>query len=235
MDNHAKPKHPPRVLVIEDEPDIAELIRLELSVEGYQVTVEQDGLRGLLAVRQYAPQLIILDRMLPGLDGLELCRRIRQTSTIPILMLSARGNTRERIEGLDAGANDYLPKPFNLDELLARVRAQLRVVQQNSPTPSSLGGLSVDTTTRDVKRYGVPILLTPREYDLMLYFWHHPRQVKTRNQIVDAVWGIDFQGDENVLEVTISNLRAKLEKQSHPRLIHTLRGVGYILREDTEA
>lgn len=220
-----------RVLLVEDEPDIAEFVAMELSVEGFEVLVERDGMRGLVAARQEAPDVIILDRMLPGMDGLELLRRLRQTSNVPIILLTALGQTRDRVEGLNAGANDYLPKPFDIEELIARVNAQLRAHKPPARTCYQFDDLSLDVETRDVRRGEAAIELTPKEFDLLLYMIQHPRLVRPRAQILEAVWGYDFNGEDNVLEVTISNLRSKLEQGGSPRLIQTVRGVGYVLKE----
>lgn len=220
-----------RVLLVEDEPDIAQFIAMELEVEGFDVRVERDGMRGMIAARQDAPDLIILDRMLPGLDGMELCRRLRLTSDVPIIMLTALGQTRDRVDGLNAGANDYLPKPFDIEELIARVNAQLRARKPATKTRFELEDLSLEVDSREVRRGDRPIELTPKEFDLLLYLMQNARRVRPRSQILEAVWGYDFNGEDNVLEVTISNLRAKLEQDGLPRLIRTVRGIGYVLRE----
>jgi DNA-binding response OmpR family regulator len=169
--------------------------------------------------------------MLPGLSGIDFCKRLRQSSDVPILMLTARGETRDKVEGLDAGANDYLPKPFDLEELLARVRAQLRTRKAAPKTFHMLGDLSLDEITREVKRGDRQINLTPKEFDLLLCFLKHPRQVLTRSQLLEQVWGYDFGGEDNVLEVYIRYLRNKLESPEEPKLIHTVRGVGYQIKE----
>lgn len=220
----------PRVLVIEDEADIARFIELELVCEGYQVEVARDGVQGMQKAREQEPDLVILDLMLPRLDGIEVCRRLRRHSQVPILVLTARDAVQDKVTGLDAGANDYLTKPFSLEELLARVRVQLRPLLQPSRTQLRAGDLSLDTATREVTRGDRPIQLTPREFDLLAYLLHHPRQVLTRAQILAAVWGYDFEGEDNVLEVYVGYLRAKLEAGEQPRVIHTVRGVGYVLR-----
>lgn len=220
-----------RILLVEDEPDIAEFIAVELRVEGFEVLVERDGMRGLVAARQEAPDLVILDRMLPGMDGLEICRRLRKTSDVPIIMLTALGQIRDRVEGLNLGANDYLPKPFDIEELIARINAQLRVGRPSRKTCYELADLSLDLQTREVRRGADSIDLTPKEYELLRYLMQHARQVMTRPQILEAVWGYGYDADDNVLEVTISNLRSKLEAGGRPRAIHTVRGVGYVVRE----
>jgi DNA-binding response OmpR family regulator len=221
----------PRILVVEDEPDIAELIAMELEVEGFDVRVERDGVQGLLAARQDPPDLIVLDRMLPGLDGLEFIGRLRKTSDVPIVLLTALGATREKVEGLNAGANDYLPKPFEIEELVARVNAQLRAHKPTEKEVYEIADLVVDLAARQVKREDEVIELSPKEFELLLYLIRHARIVMTRSQILDNVWGLDFYGDDNVLEVTVSNLRAKLEKGDRSRLVHTVRAVGYVVRD----
>jgi DNA-binding response OmpR family regulator len=177
-----------RILLVEDEVDIAEFVATELRFEGYEVRVEHDGMRGMIAARQDPPDLLILDRMLPGLDGIEFTRRLRKTSDLPIILLTARGEPRERVEGLNAGANDYLAKPFDLDELIARVNAQLRAHKPRPKTTFIVGDLSLDAETREVKRGNLTIALTPKEFDLLKYLIASPRQVRTREQILEAVW-----------------------------------------------
>ncbi|HEY9898083.1 MAG TPA: response regulator transcription factor [Pantanalinema sp.] len=220
-----------RILIIEDEPDIAEFIAAELRFEGFEVRVEADGARGLVAVRQESPDLVILDRMLPGMDGLEICKRLRRASDVPILMLTARGDVADRVEGLNSGANDYLPKPFDLDELLARVNAQLRARRPAPRQYFEVGELSLELESREVRRAGEEIALTPKEFDLLAYLMQHARQVKPREQILQAVWGYDFEGEDNVLEVYIRYLRNKIEREGLPKLIHTVRGVGYVIKD----
>lgn len=220
-----------RVLVVEDENEIAEFVATELRFEGFDVRVEHDGMRGLMAARNDPPDVILLDWMLPGMDGLEVCKRLRQTSDVPIIMLTAKGETKDKVEGLNSGANDYLPKPFDLEELIARVNAQLRARKPRPKTRFQLAELSLDTESREVRRGERTIDLTPKEFDLLKYLIQHPRQVKTRDQILEAVWGYDFEGEDNVLEVYIRYLRNKIEREELPKLIHTVRGVGYVLRE----
>lgn len=220
----------PRILVIEDEKEIARFIELELGCEGYQVDVARNGMQGLQKAREQMPDLVILDLMLPLVDGIEVCRRLRQTSQVPILMLTARDAVQDKVTGLDAGANDYLTKPFSLEELLARVRVQLRTQLQASRTLLRAGDLELDTATREVQRAGKSIQLTPREFDLLAYLMRHPRQVLTREQILETVWGYDFEGEDNVLEVYVSYLRNKLEGADLPKIVHTVRGIGYVLR-----
>lgn len=220
-----------RILLIEDEHLIAEFVATELRFEGYEVQVEHDGMRGLIVARQDEPDLVLLDRMLPGVDGVELCRRLRQTTDLPIVMLTARSEVPERVEGLEAGANDYLPKPFAIEELLARVAAQLRARQPRPKTRMILADLSLDTASREVLRAGREVSLTPREFDLLCALLRHPRQVRPREALLEEVWGYDFGGEDNVLEVYVRYLRHKLERPGLPKLIHTVRGVGYVLKE----
>ena len=218
-----------RVLVVDDEPHIVDFITLGLQRAGYVVAGAGDGLRGLAMIQEWAPDLVILDVMLPGLDGLQVCRRARAQSSVPILLLTARGEVEDRVRGLDMGADDYLCKPFSFSELAARVRALLR--RQGGPAGTLLhwADLQVDTITREVTRGEIPIALTVREYDLLLYLLRHPRQVLTRSQILESVWGYDFAGDDNVVEVYVRYLRTKLGDYP-PVLLQTVRGVGYALR-----
>lgn len=224
-----------RILLIEDEVEIAEVIQIELKCEGYQVELMTDGLLGLKAARLNPPDLIILDRMLPGMDGISLCRRLRQSSDVPILMLTARGDVQERVEGLDAGANDYLVKPFDLNELLARVRVQLRQRQPSERSLFEFADLKLDVSSHTVTRSGHEINLSPKEFELLHFFLQHPRHVLTRQRILKSVWGWDFEGDDNVLEVYIRYVRKKIEINHLPRLIHTVRGIGYVLKEELQS
>jgi DNA-binding response OmpR family regulator len=223
---------PTRILLVEDDADILGFIETELQFEGYQIDIARDGLKGLQMARQQTYDLILLDRMLPSMDGLALCRRLRQSSDVPILMLTALAELSNRVEGLDAGANDYLTKPFELDELLARIRVQLRQRQPSTRTSFAFSDLSLNLTTRKVQRGEKSISLSPKEFDLLHYFLQHPSEVLTRTRILEAVWGWDFEGEDNVLEVYIRYLRRKIEGEGLPNLIHTVRGVGYVLREE---
>jgi DNA-binding response OmpR family regulator len=224
---------PERVLIIEDEPQIADLLRRALIYEGYVVEVALDGEAGLLAARDRPPDVVLLDLMLPGIDGLTVCRRLRAGSNVPIMILTAKEAVSDRVAGLNAGADDYLAKPFNFEELLARVRALLR---RRQPAASQealhFADLTVDPNTHEVVRSDKRILLTAREFELLALFMQHPKQVITRNIIYDRIWGYDFGGDSNIIEVYIRYLRTKLEDGGRPRLIHTVRGVGYVLREE---
>ncbi|MDD9955530.1 MAG: response regulator transcription factor [Anaerolineaceae bacterium] len=222
-----------RILVIEDEVAIARFIERGLIFENYRPVIRHDGHSGLAAVRDDPPDLVILDWMLPGLDGLEVCKRLRRASDVPVLMLTARDDVSDRVQGLDAGADDYLVKPFSFQELLARIRALLR---RNAPAsrPEVLrfADLSLDTGTRRAQRGERMIDLTAKEYELLELFMRNPRQVLTRNVIFDRVWDYDFGGASNIIEVYVRYLRQKGEAGDEPRLIHTVRGVGYVLREE---
>jgi len=221
-----------QILLVEDEEKLAHFIKLELSCEGYQVSVAHDGLSGLTLAREQPPDLAILDWMLPGLTGLELCRRLRSTgSKIPVILLTAKDEIGDRVAGLDAGADDYVVKPFSIEELLARVRAHLRRTQAPDLDLLEFNDLSLNCRTREVFRSGRAIELTAKEFDLLHHLMAHAKQVVTRDRILEAVWGYDFMGDSNIIEVYIRYLRLKLEGQHEKRLIQTVRGVGYVLRD----
>jgi len=221
-----------RILIIEDEERILQFLRRGLTYEGYRVETAPDGESGLNLARESPPDLVILDWMLPGMDGLEVCKRLRAAGGVPILMLTAKETVADRVEGLDAGADDYLVKPFEFDELLARIRALLRRAMPEGPEVLSFIDLRLDTGTHQAFRGDSPIELTAKEYELLELFLRHPRQVMTREVIYDRVWGYDFGGESNIIEVYVRYLRQKTEAGGKPRLIHTVRGVGYVLRED---
>ena len=222
-----------RILIIEDDQAILKVLQRGLSYEGYTVDTATEGRSGLMLAREHQPDLVILDWMLPGMDGLEVCHRMRTANgSIPILMLTAKDAVQDRIQGLDAGADDYLVKPFNLDELLARVRALLRRTQPERVPVLKFADLSLDTGARQAARGERLVQLTAKEYELLELFLRHPKQVFTREVIFDRVWGYDFGGESNVLEVYIRYLRQKLEEGGEARLIHTVRGVGYVMREN---
>lgn len=221
-----------KILIIEDDPSIGKLLLRSLLFEGYDVEMATDGYQGLEMFIKHRPDLIILDLMLPGLDGIEVCQRIREESDAPIIMLTARDSVDDRVLGLDSGADDYVTKPFDVDELLARVRAQIRRIE-SAPQKRILkfADLVMDTGARSVYRGDREIELTAREFDLLELFMRHPNQVLSRSQIYEEIWNYDFGGESNIIEVYIRYLRTKLEAEGEPRLIHTKRGAGYILRE----
>lgn len=224
---------PARILVIEDEERIRQFLNRGLAYENYEVETAVDGKDGLEKARDNPPDLVLLDLMLPGIDGLEVCRRLRAASDVPILMLTAKEAIEDRVAGLDAGADDYLVKPFSFDELLARVRALLRRAQPSQPQVFRFADLELDTGTRQGRRGGQTFDLTAKEYELLELFMRNPRRVLTRDIIFDRVWGYDFGGESNIIEVYVRYLRTKLEAEDEERLIHTVRGVGYALRESS--
>ncbi|MDK2895129.1 MAG: two-component system, OmpR family, response regulator MprA [Moorella sp. (in: firmicutes)] len=220
-----------RILVVDDDAKITSMLKRALTYEGYEVEVASNGHQALaLAASQH--DLIILDIMLPGIDGLAVCRQLRAHSDIPILMLTARDDTADRVLGLDTGADDYLVKPFALEELLARIRALLRRRSRGKEAEIlQYSDLSLNTATREGKRGGRTFTLTAKEYELLAYFLQNPLRVLTRDELMTRIWGYDFSGESNVLEVYIGYLRSKLEAGGEPRLIQTVRGVGYVLKE----
>jgi DNA-binding response OmpR family regulator len=222
---------PTKILIIEDDMKLAQFIEMELSCEGYEVKMAHNGLDGLTQARQFPSDIIILDWMMPGLSGVEICRRLRSTgSKVPIILVTARDDISDRVAGLDAGADDYVIKPFSIEELLARIRSHLRRTKEENNDVLEFEDLSLNRRTREVIRSLKGIELTVREYELLEYLMIHPQQVMTRDQILEKVWGYDFGGDSNVIEVYIRTLRQKLEIDNPSRLIQTVRGVGYVLR-----
>jgi two-component system response regulator MprA len=222
----------PHVLVVDDDSRIASALRRALIYEGYQVEVAPDGQLALQRARERMPDLAILDVMLPGLDGIEVCRRLRAEGDLPILMLTARDGTADRVKGLDSGADDYLVKPFAYEELLARVRALLRRHGPRQRKVLRYADLAMDIGMHEVKRGEDRISLTAKEFDLLQHFLRNPNQVLRREQLLDAVWGYDFGATSNVVDVYVGYLRTKLEDGGRPRLLQTVRGVGYVLREE---
>jgi two-component system response regulator MprA len=226
MAPHGVPAH---VLVVDDDDPIAAALRRALEYEGLRVSVARDGYAALELARRQRPDLVVLDLMLPGIDGIAVCERLRaERADTLVLMLTARDATADRVRGLDSGADDYLVKPFAYEELLARVRALLR--RRAGPTSDarlSFADLVVDTAAREVRRGDRPVELTAQEFDLLRHFLSHPRHVLSRAQLLDAVWGLPAATASNVVDVYVGYLRAKL---GEPRLIHTVRGVGYVLR-----
>lgn len=220
------------ILLVEDEVKLARFVELELSFEGYQVSVANDGLSGLTMARESHPDIVILDWMLPGMSGVDICRRLRSTGEkVPIILLTAKDEVSDRVTGLDAGADDYVVKPFSIEELLARIRAHLRRNQEEDVDVLLFENLKLNRSTREVYRGTRQIELTAKEFDLLEHLMSHPRQVITRDRILEEVWGYDFMGDSNIIEVYIRYLRLKLEADNERRLIQTIRGVGYVLRE----
>ena len=222
----------PHVLVVDDDSHIAASLRRALIYEGYAVDVAPDGAVALNRARERIPDLVVLDVMLPGMSGVEVCERLRAAGDVPILMLTAKDATADRVMGLDSGADDYLVKPFAYEELMARIRALLRRQAPRTRKVLRYADLSMDLGTREVRRAERPISLTPKEFDLLQHFLRNPRQVLTRDRILDAVWGYDFGATSNSVDVYVGYVRQKLEDGGESRLIQTMRGVGYALRED---
>ncbi len=226
------------ILIVEDEEKIARLLEIELEMEGYRVKRCPDGMEGLEAFRSAQWDLVLLDIMLPGMSGIELLRRIRaHDSFTPVILLTAKDSVEDKVSGLDYGANDYITKPFQIEELLARIRASLRL---RTTAPSTdidedewlhAADLKVNEKTREVIRAGKAIELTPREYDLLVYLLKNKRQVLEREQILEAVWGFDYYGETNIVDVYIRYVRKKIDHGQEPELIQTVRGVGYVLKE----
>jgi two-component system response regulator MprA len=219
-----------RVLVVEDDEDIADVLRRSLRNEGYEVRTSADGVEALDVAAGFVPDLVVLDLGLPRLDGVEVCRRLRADSDVPILMLTARSETDDRVGGLDSGADDYLVKPFERRELLARIRALLRRRPPRGSASLAVGDLSLNPDTREVRRGEREIELTNREFELLEYLMRNQRLVISRERLLDEVWGYDPMAATNTIDVFISNLRRKLEAGEEPRLLHTKRGAGYVLK-----
>jgi two-component system response regulator MprA len=219
-----------KALVVDDEPSIVDFIKLGLGYEGFEVKTAQDGMTGLHLAQEFNPDVIVLDVMLPGMDGMEVCQRIRAQSDAGILMLTARDELQDRIKGLDRGADDYIVKPFRFEELIARIRAVLRRRGTTRQQIMEVADVTLDQDSREVIRAGRQIELTPREYDLLKLFMFNHRQVLAKETILERVWGYDFEGDANIVEVYVRYLREKLN-DIPPKLIQTVRGVGYILKE----
>lgn len=227
----------PRILIVEDEEKIARLLELELTYEGYETAKALDGLDGLTMFREEEWDLILLDVMLPGLSGIEVLRRIRSSeSNVPVILLTAKDSVEDKVSGLDLGANDYITKPFQIEELLARIRATLRLTRQQTTQDDEhewlqFSDLKLSEDTREVYRGEDLIELTPREFDLLAYLMKNARHVLNREQLLNGVWGYDYFGDTNVVDVYIRYLRNKIDKPYDQQLVHTVRGVGYVLKD----
>lgn len=224
-----------KILLIEDEKKIARFLELELEYEGYEVVVAEDGVTGLEQFSQQEWDLVLLDVMIPKLNGMEVLRRIRASGSItPVILLTARDSLPDKVSGLDLGANDYITKPFAIEELLARIRACMRMAnvlnKEEDTGRYTLSDLLIDEKQRSVMRGSMQIELTPREFDLLLYMVKNANQVLNREQILTKVWGYDYQGDSNVVDVYIRYLRKKLDASPHVPLIHTVRGIGYTIK-----
>lgn len=222
-----------RILVIDDDPAVTSLLKRGLAYEGYAVDIANSGAEGLAAARERYPDLVILDIMMPGMDGLEVLRRLRSADTqLPILMLTAKDAPSDQVMGLQTGADDYVVKPFTFEVLLARVQARLRKLDTQRPAVLHFSDLQLDMGTRRARRVDRSIDLTSTEYDLLRQFLEHPRQVLPKEMLMERVWGYDFGGNDNIVEVYVKQLRQKLEAAGESRLIHTVRGTGYVLRDD---
>ena len=227
-----------KILLVEDEEKLARMVELELKYEGYQVDKAADGRTGLDMAQTGDYDLILLDIMLPALNGMEVLRRLRRESLVPVIMLTARDTVRDKVAGLDAGADDYITKPFAIEELLARIRAALRNKAEGAAeVPGQVGKLMAGPLTMDVDRHevsvnGQEVELTRREFDLLRYLLENKEKVVTREVLLDNVWGFDFVGETNTVDVYIRFLRSKIDERFHIKLIHTVRGVGYVIRED---
>lgn len=219
-----------RILLVEDEQNFARYLQLELMNEGYEIDLEHNGTTGLQQALDHSYDLILLDVMLPGLSGTEVCRRIREVKDVPIIMISARSEVPDRVAGLDSGANDYLTKPFAIEELFARIRVNLRKTQSDETELITMDTLTIEPHSRRVFRAEEEISLTPREFELLMYMATHPGQALSREQLLSAVWGFDFMGNTNVVDVYIRYLRNKVDSEHPVKLIHTIRGVGYTMR-----
>jgi two-component system, OmpR family, response regulator MprA len=227
IDGHDRPA---RVLIVEDDDDIAQVLQRSLRLEGYETRIAGDGEAALGVAAEFIPDLVLLDLGLPKLDGMDVARRLRAADDVPILMLTARDALESRVEGLDAGADDYLVKPFERQELLARLRALLRRRPPRGSASVVVGDLSLNPDTHEVRRAERPVELTQREFELLEYLMRNERIVVPRQRLLEEVWGYDPFATTNTIEVFVSNLRRKLESDGEPRLLHTIRGAGYVLR-----
>lgn len=222
----------PNILVVEDEKKIARVLELELEYEGYHVTKAYDGMEGLRLFREQEWDLLLLDVMLPGLSGTDVLKRIRSgDEQTPIIMLTAKDTVDDKVTGLDLGANDYVTKPFEFEELLARIRVALRSKTEVEDETLQIADLQVNETTHEVRRGEKTVELTAKEFSLLVYLMTNKRQVLNREQLLEGVWGYDYYGDTNIVDVYIRYLRNKMDKGHEPKLIHTVRGVGYVLKD----
>ena len=222
-----------KILIVEDEVKIARFVTLELQHEGYEVEVAHDGRTGLALCESWQPDLLILDLMLPELSGIEVCRRLRQTSDLPIIMLTAKDDVSDKVMGLDMGADDYMTKPFAIEELLARIRVSLkkhRADRESETSTLKAGELMIDPASYGTAYGGEAISLTKKEFDLLLYLWQHEHTAITRDELLSHVWGYDFAGDTNIVDVYIRYLRQKIDDRFGIKTIHTIRAVGYMFR-----
>ena len=223
-----------KILIVEDEVKIARFVTLELEHEGYEVSVAHDGRTGLAMCESWKPDLLILDLMLPELSGIEVCRRLRQTSDLPIIMLTAKDDVSDKVMGLDMGADDYMTKPFAIEELLARIRVCLKKhrLDGNAAGTGALtaGDLFIEPASYSARFGSEPISLTKKEFDLLLYLWQHEHNAITRDELLSHVWGYDFAGDTNIVDVYIRYLRQKIDDRFNIKTIHTIRAVGYMFR-----
>lgn len=226
-----------RILLVEDEEKLARMVELELRYEGYEVEKAFDGPTGLEKAQAGGFDLILLDIMLPGLTGMEVLRRVRRSSNVPVIMLTARDTVMDKVAGLDSGANDYITKPFAIEELLARIRAALRqkaAAGEENAAVLTAGALALDPDRHEVTVKGTPVELTRREFDLLQYLLEHKDKVLSREVLLDGVWGFDFAGETNAVDVYIRFLRSKIDEAFGVKLIHTVRGVGYVIRDEEE-
>lgn len=221
-----------QILVIDDDPKVTSMIKKGLIYEGYDVRVANNGRDGLIQILEQSPDLVVLDVMMPGIDGLEVCRRLRKDGNIPILMVTGRDSIADRVEGLETGADDYLVKPFAFEELAARIKALLRRTNSNMAADYiHFSDLTLDLASRSAQRNGRHIELSKNEFNLLELFMRNPKRVLSRELIMERVWGYNFQGESNVLEVYVGYLRNKLENKNEQRLIYTVRGTGYVMKE----
>ncbi len=222
-----------RILIVEDEVKIARFLQLELEHEGYEVSAAHDGRSGLALCESWKPDLLILDLMLPELSGIEVCRRLRQSSDLPIIMLTAKDDVSDKVMGLDMGADDYMTKPFAIEELLARIRVNLkkhRTQEGQPPEAITAGQLRLEPASYSASFGGEPIVLTKKEFDLMLYLMKHEHVAVTRDELLSNVWGYEFAGDTNIVDVYIRYLRQKIDDRFGVKTLHTIRAVGYMFQ-----